>query len=107
MTLDVMSATRYHSLMIRSFRGKVGSRVFERTWCRELDSGVQRVAYRKLLILDAAMTLEDLRSPPGNRPEKLRGKRKGQLSIRINDQWRICFLWRAGNAYDVEVVDYH
>ena len=53
------------------------------------------------------MTLEDLRSPPGNRPEKLRGERKGLLSIRIDDQWRICFLWRAGSAYDVEVVDYH
>jgi len=64
-------------------------------------------AYRKLLILHAAVDLRDLRIPPGNRLEKLRGSRKGQFSIRVNDQYRICFTWRSGDAYQVEIVDYH
>lgn len=68
---------------------------------------MQRIARRKLEILDAAEMLEDLRIPPANRLEKLRGKREGQHSIWINDQWRLCFVWRGGNAYDVEIVDYH
>ena len=68
---------------------------------------VQRVALRRLRQLDAAMALDDLRVPPGNRLEKLRGKREGQFSMRINDQWRLCFRWREGDAYDVEIVDYH
>ena len=93
--------------MLLSFRGKLARRIFERQRCRELDAGVERVAYRRLLILDAAVALGDLGSPPGNRLEKLRGDRKGQHSIRINDQWRICFTWREGNAHDVEIVDYH
>jgi proteic killer suppression protein len=66
-----------------------------------------RAALRKLLLLDAAETVEDLRVPPGNRVERLTGKRKGQYSIRVNDQWRICFRWGQGNAVDVEIVDYH
>jgi len=68
---------------------------------------IQRVARKKLVILDAAQELSDLRIPPGNRLEALKGDRKGQHSIRINDQWRICFRWRAGDAYDVEITDYH
>ncbi len=68
---------------------------------------VQRASYRKMAILDAAGALSDLRIPPGNRLEKLAGDRAGQYSIRINDQWRICFVWRRGDAYDVEIVDYH
>ena len=68
---------------------------------------MQRVALRKLRMLDAATRLEDLRVPPGNRLEKLKGDRAGQHSIRINDQWRICFVWKNGDAYDVEIVDYH
>ena len=68
---------------------------------------MQRVALRKLRMLDAAEKLDDLRVPPGNRLERLRGDRSGQHSIRINDQWRICFRWQAGDAYDVEIVDYH
>jgi len=68
---------------------------------------VQRVALRKLRMLDAAESLDDLRVPPGNRLERLRGDRQGQHSIRINDQWRICFRWRGGDAHDVEIVDYH
>ena len=68
---------------------------------------MQRNALRKLLILDAAERLEDLRMPPGNRLEKLGGDRQGQHSIRINDQWRICFCWQQGDAYDAEIADYH
>ena len=68
---------------------------------------MQRVALRKLRQLDAAITLEDLRVPPGNRLERHRGKRSGEWSIRINDQWRICFRWEGGDAHDVEIVDYH
>lgn len=68
---------------------------------------LERVARRKLLFLHRARKLDDLRAPPGNRLESLRGDRKGQHSIRINDQWRICFRWHNGNAYDVEIVDYH
>jgi len=74
---------------------------------RKLDEGTQRVALRKLLILDAADALIDLRVPPGNRLEKLRGDRAGQYSIRINQQWRICFRWTDAGPEDVEIVDYH
>lgn len=106
-TLDVTNAARYYILMIRSFKGKAAERVFARKRHRALSAAVQRAAYRKLLILDAAQTLDDLRIPPGNRLERLRGDREGQHSIRINQQWRICFRWRSGNAHDVEIVDYH
>ena len=93
--------------MIRSFRCKETEKLFGRQFSRKLPPDVQRVARRKLEVLDAAEKLEDLRIPPSNRLEKLLGKREGQHSIRINDQWRICFQWREGNAYDVEIVDYH
>jgi len=65
------------------------------------------VALRRLRQLDAAVVPDDLRAPPGNRLEKLRGRREGQFSIRVNDQWRVCFRWSEGDAYDVEIVDYH
>jgi proteic killer suppression protein len=93
--------------MIRSFRCKETEKLFGRVFSRKLPHDVQRVARRKLEILDAAETLEDLRIPPANRLEKLHGKRAGQHSIRINDQWRLCFTWRETNAHDVEIVDYH
>ena len=93
--------------MIKSFKGKWAQTVFGRQPCRGLSSDVQRAAYRKLVILDAAGALSDLRVPPGNRLEKLSGDRAGQHSIRVNDQWRICFIWRQGDAYDVEIADYH
>ena len=93
--------------MIRSFRCKETEKLFGRVFSRKLPRDVQKVARRKLEILDAAETLEDLRIPPANRLEKLHGKRAGQHSIRINDQWRLCFVWRESNAYDVEIVDYH
>lgn len=92
--------------MIKSFRDKDTARLTQREPVRRF-GGVQRVALRKLRILDAAMTLSDLRVPPGNRLERLRGDRSGQHSIRINDQWRICFRWHEGDAYEVEIVDYH
>lgn len=93
--------------MIKGFRDKDTDRLFQRQAVRKLGTGVQRVALRKLRMLDAAMRLSDVRVPPGNRLERLRGNRAGQHSIRINDQWRICFRWHEGDAYDVEIVDYH
>ena len=93
--------------MIKSFADKDTERVFNRERMRRWSSEVQRAALRKLLILDAAEELGDLASPPGNRLEKLAGDRAGQRSIRINDQWRVCFRWSSGDAYDVEIVDYH
>lgn len=93
--------------MIRSFRDKKTERIFLREKSRKLPLDVQRVAQRKLAILDAAQSLQDLRVPPGNRLERLSGDREGQYSIRINDQWRVCFRWNDGDAYDVEITDYH
>jgi proteic killer suppression protein len=93
--------------MIRSFRDKETQRLFQREVPRKLPEKVQRVALRKLVILDAAESLQDLRLPPGNRLEKLSGDRAGQYSIRINDQLRICFRWSKGEAEDVEITDYH
>jgi len=93
--------------MIRSFRCTETEKIYQRQHSRKLPQGIQRVAMRKLWMLDAATGLGELRVPPNNRLEALRGKRKGQHSIRINQQWRICFRWRAGDAHDVEIVDYH
>jgi len=93
--------------MIRSFRDKDTERVFNRVRVRKFHQDVQRLAQRKLVMLDAAENLIDLRFPPGNRLKKLSGDRKGEHSIRINDQWRICFRWRNPDAYDVELADYH
>ena len=93
--------------MIRSFRDKETEKVFRREASRKFPSVLQLQAQRKLLILDGAEVLQDLRIPPGNRLEKLRGDREGQYSIRINDQWRICFRWADGGADDVEIADYH
>lgn len=93
--------------MIRSFRDRETERVFEREARTRFARPVARPALRKLLILDAAESLADLRVPPGNRLEKLSGNRAGEFSIRVNDQWRICFRWQDADAYDVEIVDYH
>ena len=93
--------------MIASFGDKETEKVFLREQSRKLPTDVQRVAQRKLAMLDAADSLQDLRMPSGNRLEKLSGDREGQHSIRINDQWRVCFRWRDGEAHDVEIVDYH
>ena len=93
--------------MIRSFRDRETEKLFRRERSRALPGALQRIALRKLLQLDAAESLDDLRVPPGNRLERLRGERAGQYSIRINDQWRVCFVWRGNEACEVEVVDYH
>jgi len=93
--------------MIRSFRDRDAERVFGRQRVARFSVALQNAALRKLLLLDAAEALLDLRSPPGNRLGKLTGNRAGQYSIRINDQWRICFQWRQGVATDVEITDYH
>jgi len=93
--------------VIRSFKDSHAERLFNRHSIRKLHPELQRLALRKLLVLDAATSLADLRVPPSNHLEKLAGDRKGQHSIRINDQWRICFRWLDSDAYDVEIVDYH
>ena len=93
--------------MIKSFRDKESEKIFDRQLSGKLPQNIQRVARKKLIILDAALELNDLQIPPGNRLEVLKGDRKGQHSIRINVQWRICFKWSDGDAYDVEITDYH
>ena len=93
--------------MIKTFRDKETESLFARRFTKKFPADLHRTAWRKLAILDAAESLDDLRVPPGNRLEKLSGKRAGQYSIRINDQWRICFQWREGNAHEVEITDYH
>jgi toxin HigB-1 len=93
--------------MIRSFRDTETERLFRRERGSKFARPLQRVALRKLLLLDAADSLDDLRVPPGNRLEKLVGDRDGQHSIRVNDQYRVCFRWEGGDAHDVEIIDYH
>jgi proteic killer suppression protein len=93
-------------VMIKSFSCKETQALFEGSNSRRFRA-IQVVAERKLTILDAAATLDFLRVPPGNRLEPLRGDRKGQWSIRVNDQWRICFKFKNGDIFDVEIVDYH
>lgn len=93
--------------MIRGFRNRQTELILRGEISRRLPQDIQVVARRKLRMLNNAKTLNDLRVPPANHLEALRGKRRGQHSIRINDQWRICFVWKNGNAHDVEIVDYH
>ena len=93
--------------MIRSFRDRDTERLFSREPVRRWAPDLQRAALRKLRMLDAAEVIADLRVPPGNRLERLAGDRAGEHSIRINDQWRVCFRWRSSDAHDVEIVDYH
>lgn len=93
--------------MIRSFKSKEAEKIFNRERSQRLPSDIQQVALRKLRMLNRAVTLQDLRVPPANRFEKLSGDRVGQYSIRINDQWRICFEWVEGDVQNVEIVDYH
>jgi proteic killer suppression protein len=93
--------------MIKGFKDREAERLFNREPSRKLAPEVQRAGLRKLRMLHQAKTLEDLRVPPGNRLEALKGNRSGQYSIRINDRWRICFIWEQGDVYEVEIVDYH
>ena len=93
--------------MIASFRDKETERLWRTGKSRRIPANLRRRAFKKLAILNAAVALENLRVPPGNDLEALPGNRSGQYSIRINDQYRVCFVWRDGNALDVEVMDYH
>jgi len=94
-------------VVIRSFRDREAAKIFARERSARLPPDIQRVALRKLRMLDAAASLADLRVPPSNHLEALRGDRDGSYSIRINDQWRLCFVWQEGDAYEVEIADYH
>lgn len=98
--------TLYDTKVIRSFRCRDTERLHRRERVPRFGA-IERAARRKLRLLDSALELRDLASPPGNRLEALKGERQGQHSIRINDQWRICFRWRGGDAFEVEIVDYH
>ena len=93
--------------MIKSFSCKETEKVFNRSFSRQLPVSIQQVALRKLRMIDSAVNLRDLVAPPSNRLEKLKGERREAYSIRINDQWRICFKWHENNTYEVEIVDYH
>jgi toxin HigB-1 len=93
--------------VLKSFRDAETERLWNQERSRRLPADIHRAALKKLQILNAAGALSDLAIPPGNRLEPLKGMRKGQHSIRINDQYRVCFVWRDGNAHDVEITDYH
>jgi len=93
--------------VIKSFRDRETAKIFARQRSRKLPGDIQQIAYRKLRMLNNAQNVEDLRAPPGNRLEQLKAGRAGQYSIRINQQWRVCFEWHDGDAHAVEIVDYH
>jgi proteic killer suppression protein len=93
--------------VIKSFKNQETEKIYGREISRKLPTEIQQIALRKLRMINNAKNINDLRIPPANRLEKLCGNREGQHSIRINDQWRICFVWRDGDAYDVEITDYH
>jgi len=93
--------------VVKSFKDDETQKIYQRERSRKLPADFQQVALRKLRMINNAINLADLRIPPANRLEKLSGNREGQYSIRINDQWRICFEWRAGDAFNVEITDYH
>ena len=93
--------------MIKTFKCKETQKIFHRQYSKKLPREIQKVAFRKLRMIDRSITLNDLKVPPANKLEKLSGGRKGQYSIRINDQWRICFKWIDNNALEVEITDYH
>ena len=97
----------YNTGMIRSIKSKETDKIFHRTRSRKLPGDIRQIALRKLRMLHRARTLKDLRVPPANRLERLKGARTGQHGIRINDQWRVCFRWQSGGALDVEIVGYN
>jgi proteic killer suppression protein len=105
--LTVLSKSHIIHGVIRSFGCEETEAIFRRRRGKLLSGKLKRVAYRKLAMLHAAVRLDDLSVPPGNRLEALKGDRRGQYSIRINDRWRVCFVWREGSAHDVAIVDYH
>jgi proteic killer suppression protein len=93
--------------MIKSFKDREAERIYSRRFSRKLPHDIQEIALRKMKMINNAVSINDLRIPPANRLEKLERDRAGQYSVRINDQWRICFKWKDGDAYDVEITDYH
>jgi toxin HigB-1 len=93
--------------VIKTFKDAEAEKIYHRERSRKLPSDIQQVALRKLRMINNAINLNDLRIPPANRLEKLAGDREGQYSIRINDQWRICFEWRSSDAFNIEIADYH
>jgi toxin HigB-1 len=105
--IGIIIVARYYCAMILSFADENTRRIFHAEVVLSLPEEIQRVARRKLIYLDEADNIKDLAAPPGNRLHALRGSRAGQHSIRINEQWRVCFLWRPPHAYDVEITDYH
>jgi proteic killer suppression protein len=107
LTLYSSTAKRYYAFVIASFRDKETERLWRTGRSRKLPATPQRVAFRKPAIINAAVELENLRVPTGNHLEALQGSRAGQHSIRVNDQYRICFRWQDGNAFEVEITDYH
>lgn len=104
-TVDIINGYRYYSEVIKAFANKLTAEIWRTGKTRR--SPPARVTKRKLAMLDGAAVLDDLKCPPGNKLEKLRGNRPGQHSIRINDQYRICFVWRGHDAFEVEITDYH
>jgi proteic killer suppression protein len=107
LTLAVKRATVYNCNVIKSFKCKETERIFNLENSKKIPPGIQQIALRKLRMLHRSTNIADLRIPPANRLEKLSGSRFGQWSIRVNDQWRICFEWHDGHAFKVEIVDYH
>ena len=93
--------------MIKSFKDKETEKIYNQQFSMRLPNSIQKTALRKLMMIDNARTLEDLKAPPANKLEALKGNRSGQFSIRINDQYRICFIFKDGDFYDVEITDYH
>lgn len=105
--LDVTNDYCYYCLMIRSFKSKKAEKIWFGEFLKKLPADIQKIMRRKLRMLNNSTILSDLLIPPSNNLEQLKGDRKGQHSIKVNDQWRICFGWKDGDCYNVEIVDYH
>jgi proteic killer suppression protein len=107
LTIDDINVTRYYMMVIDSFKDKETEKIWNETYSKRFPRDIQRAGLRKLILIHRSKDLNDMRVPPGNRLEQLSGNRKGQYSIRINDQYRNCFRWENGSAIDVEITDYH
>jgi len=105
--VDAWRVALYNKVVIKTFKDDLTQKIYQRQPSRKLPHELQQVALRKLRMINNATSINDLRVPPANRLEKLGGDRVGQWSIRINDQWRICFEWQKSDAYNIEIVDYH
>ncbi len=105
--VDAWRVALYNKVVIKTFKDDLTQKIYQRQPSRKLPHELQQVALRKLRMINNAISIIDLRVPPANRLEKLGGDRVGQWSIRINDQWRICFEWQKSDAYNIEIVDYH